>query len=283
MDKLADTMELIKCCKNESKEPIFFCEMSMYEMLKNKNDVQRFRTFKSLDYFVKQSHSEMLVSDQSINVFDDRDEVQRYTDALKVCKKCAYTVANSFLHLCAMILQLLLLQKGNSSLQEKDVTSYEKTMAVIVKVVEMLSNEMKDELIDCAFNNNSELLEEELYKKVLNIFIDKINKNLGIDYLKLHDIVSFTTNGIAKENNIKFDKRLIDKYIDEVVSFKSNEDITKKVYKVYLEDLLLVSGKIHFNDIVDMNIFFAGYSNKLRVVSTDKKPNRLLTMLITNC
>lgn len=64
------------------------------------------------------------------------------------------------------------------------------------------------------------------------------------------------------------------------VSFNSNEEISKKVYKVYLNDLLLVSGKVCFNDIIDINIFFAGYTNKLTIRSHDKKSNRLLSTLL---
>lgn len=182
-----------------------------------------------------------------------------------------------------MILQLTLLQKGYVSLQKTDKEKYEKAMTAIVIVTERISSEMKQELIDCAFNNSSETLEEDLYKPLINIFINKINEHMGIEYLKLNEISAFTTNGIVKENDMKFHKDLVDRYVDEIVSFNTNEAITKKVYKIYLCDLLLISGKIKFNDIVDMNIFFAGYTNKLKIISYDKKPKRLLTMLINNC
>ncbi|MBO8427821.1 MAG: hypothetical protein IAC58_04640 [Firmicutes bacterium] len=278
--ELVDTMILIEKCKNKNYTPVFFCEMSLFEMLKNKNDEQRFKTFKDLDVFVNRSRSEMLVSDTDINVFDTRDIMDRYNDALNICNKCAYIVSNSFLFFCTMILQLVLLQKAFKSLQEVDKSKFEKTMSVIVEVTKRISKNMKKELIDYAFNNSSETLEEELYKKILNIFISKINENMGIDYLSLNEISAFTTNGIAKANNIKFQKDLVDKYIDDIVSFNSNEEITKKVYKVYLNDLLSVSGKVCFNDIVDMNIFFAGYTNKLTIRSNDKKSNRLLATLL---
>lgn len=280
--ELVDTMVLIDMCKNKNFKRVFFCEMSMFEMLKNKNEEQRIKTFRDLDLFVKKSNSEMLVSNTGVNVFDNRSIIDRYKNAIDICNNCAYTVANSFLYFCAMILQLVLLQKEYVSLKETDKEKYEKTMAVIVVVTKRISLEMKQELIDCAFNNSSDVLEEELYKKLLNIFISKINENMGIDYLKLNEIGAFTTNGIAKENNMKFQQNLVDKYVDEIVSFKTNEGITKKVYKAYLNDLLLVSGKIKFNDIVDMNIFFSGYTNKLNIISNDKKPNRLLTMLISS-
>ncbi len=282
-NKLVDTMVLIDMCKKQNYEKVFFCEMSMYEMLKNKNNEQRFKTFQDLDLFVKQSRSEMLVSNKGVNVFDDRNIIERYKNSLDICSQCAYTVANSFLHFCAMILQLTLLQKGYVSLQKTDKEKYEKAMTAIVIVTERISSEMKQELIDCAFNNSSETLEEDLYKPLINIFINKINENMGIEYLKLNEISTFTTNGIVKENDMKFHKDLVDRYVDEIVSFNTNEAITKKVYKIYLCDLLLISGKIKFNDIVDMNIFFAGYTNKLKIISYDKKPKRLLTMLINNC
>lgn len=278
--ELVDTMILIDKCKNNNYTPVFFCEMSMFEMLKNKNEDQRLKIFKDLDIFVKKSHSEMLVSDTDVNVFDNRDIIVRYNDALNICHKCAYTVSNSFLFFCTMILQLLLLQKAYKPLQETNKEKYEKVMGVIVEVTKKISKEMKNELMECAFNNSSEILEEKLYKRILNIFISKINENMGIEYLKINEISAFTTNGISKENNIKFQKDLVDKYIDDVVSFNSNEEITKKIYKAYLNDLLLISGKVCFNDIADMNIFFAGYTNNLKIVSNDKKPNRLLTMLI---
>lgn len=280
--ELVDTMILIKKCKSKNYIPVFFCEMSMFEMLKNKNDEQRLKTFVELNAFVKKSHSIMLVSNRNINVFDTRPIIERYNDAMNICKKCASTVSDSFLYFCIMILELVLLQKAYKHLQENDKSKFEIIMALIVKVTNSISKDMKGELINCAFNNSSETLEQELYKKIFNIFIGKINENIGIDYLKLNEISAFTTNGIAKANNIKFQKILIDKYIDDIVSFKSNEEITKKVYKAYLNDLLLVSGKLCFNDIIDMHIFFAGYKNKLKVCSNDKKANRLLRTLFNN-
>lgn len=92
------------------------------------------------------------------------------------------------------------------------------------------------------------------------------------------------TNIINSDNKkqllirLKFQKNLINKYVDECVSFKSNEKITKEVYKNYLNDLLLVSGRVNFNDFIDINIFFAAYTNNLKIVSNDKKTNKLLTM-----
>lgn len=97
-NKLVDTMVLIDMCKKQNYEKVFFCEMSMYEMLKNKNNEQRFKTFQDLDLFVKQFRSEMLVANKGVNVFDDRNIIERYKNSLDICSQCAYTVANSFLH-----------------------------------------------------------------------------------------------------------------------------------------------------------------------------------------
>lgn len=58
--ELVDTMVLIDMCKNKNFKRVFFCEMSMFEMLKNKNEEQRIKTFRDLDLFVKKSNSEIL-------------------------------------------------------------------------------------------------------------------------------------------------------------------------------------------------------------------------------
>ncbi len=272
---LLDTNLLIERCKLNSEETIYFCDMSIFEMLKNKNAQERFKQFVNLDLFVKKSKSILLTSSNLLNVFDNRNINIRYNEALLICDLCAFAISKSFLDICGMLLQLSLLNKRMNYSKEIDNYSFEKALDAINVVIHDISKNMRNELAYLVFNNKSKDVEEKLYKSLINIFIDKINKSIGSDYLNLNHIISFTTNGIAVVNKVKFKKELIDKYIDDVVSLRSNDIITKEIYKIYLNELLLVSGTIRFNDMVDINIFFSAYSHNLKIETKDKKINKL--------
>lgn len=229
--KFVDTMVLINRCKKRIYEPVCFCEMSMFEMLKHKTEEERLKYFIDLDNFVKQSKSIMYVRNNKINVFDNREVEERYKDAVRISKECAYIVGKSFLDICLIIYVFLMIQKGIKKLKPEDKDKFEKAINGVIIVANDISIEMKDELISYIFDKFPDKTKRtKLFKELLNAFIKRTNDFLNIDELKLKEITSFTANGISVENDLKFDDEFIDKYFDSLVSFKTNNDITRKVY-----------------------------------------------------
>lgn len=276
--KFVDSMVLFNRCKNKIYEPVCFCDMSMFETLKHKTEEERLKHFIDLDNFVKQSKSIMYVRNSKINVFDNREVEERYKDAVRISKECAYIVGKSFLDVCLIIYILLMIKKGIKNLKPGGKEKYEEAINGVIIVANDISIEMKDELISYIFDKFPDKTKRtKLFKELLNTFIKRTNDFLNIDELKLKEITSFTANGISVENDLKFDDEFIDKYFDSLVSFKTNNDITKKVYKKYIKNVLEVSGKIETNDIADMHIFFAAYANGFELTSDDKKTKKLLS------
>lgn len=269
--KIVDTMRLIKLCKNKDYQQVGFCEMSLYEIMKNKTNSQRQIQFYNINQYVKNSMSVCYVSDLSINIFDNRNLDERLLDAIKICEKCAYVIARTSLFFCVIIVELLFIEKSKKVLNEENKNFFERICATLKKTYDLICNENKDELIDIFFNNSKEAIDLFLIK-ISNIFINKINEFSPNELFNLKEINSFRTNDVSVINKIKFKQESIDWFVDNIIEFQQNELMSKKFYKAYLNDLLLVSGKFESNDVVDMNIAFSAIYNNL---SIDTEENRI--------
>ena len=229
-NELVDTMILIDCCKNKSKKPVIFCEMSMFEMLKNKNEKQRFKTFKDLDLFVKESHSEMLISSETnVDVFDSREIKERYKDALDICNRCAHAVANSFLYFCTMIVQLLLLQKGYELLQPNDKQNYEESIEGILELSSNLEKELQE--IDITYATERQ--------KVISIDenIEKLQKRLNRLREEQSNIEKQKEEAVSTKGNIQVEINKIVEQNQELSKIITEFAELNKDDQKYIDDL----------------------------------------------
>lgn len=274
-NKMVDTMIFIDLCKNNCDFPICFCELSIYEMLKNKDSNERKRQFKNIDNFVKRTNSIPFLSIQN-NIFDYRDDNIRYDETIELCKKCSLTIASFSLNFVAFIVELLFIKKYCSILNDKNKNFFEQICYTIEETKRRICNENKNELIDAFFNNKKFVLNDFIIS-MINIYIKKINKFYnGNDSFHLEEIDALNTNAICVKNNVKFLKNDIEWFIDNIVEVKHNVKITKEFFKAYLERLLLESGTFEVNDIVDMNIAFSAISNRIEFISNDKSIYRTI-------
>lgn len=268
-NKMIDTMVLIRLYKENYQFPFCFCELSVYEMLKNKTSEERKRQFRNIDNFVKSSKAIPYLSVNN-NVFDNRNFDVRFKEVIQLCEKCSLTVALSSLDFLSSIVELLFIKKYKKILNEDNKNFFERICYTIVTVRQKIYEYNKSLLVDAFFNNNKKELNLFIIK-MINIFIEKINEFCDINRIdyKLEEIDNLNTNGIVVKNKIKFEEKDIDWFIEEIVTVEHNAEQTKKFFKAYLKRLLLTSGTFEVNDIVDMNISFAALSNGLEFVSDE--------------
>lgn len=266
-NKMVDTMIFIKLYKENYQFPFCFCELTVYEMLKNKSEEERKRQFKNIDKFVKASGSIPYLSTKN-NIFDCRSFDIRYKETIELCQKCSFTIASFSLDFLSFIVELLFIKKYINILNDDNKSFFERICYTIAIVKQKICNDNKNLLIDAFFNYSKYELNNFLIT-MINIYIRKINEFYNGDNFHLDEIDGLNTNGICVKNKIKFQEKDIDCFVENIVEVKNNTEVTKDFFKVYLKRLLLKSGKFEVNDIVDMNIVFAAISNGIEFISDE--------------
>ena len=277
-NNLVDTNVLIDMINKNKYERVFVCEISIYEMLKNKTREKQIVTFLGLDIFFKKSYSELIIqqSCNHTNLFDNRFWIQRFEETLNVIQEYAFIVGTRFLDFCSLIIQILFLQKEKEILlDDETIHLFEKINTAISLTFSRMSKELKKEITELILTNSSIELEKNLYLKAVNICVEKI-KQYSNSKFSLNEIANFSYDQLVRRNNIKVEKALIDFMTGEVLSVKRNPIITKELYNIYLTDALIKGGKIELNDMADIEIFFAAYSNRMKLRTNEKRLKRLV-------
>lgn len=279
--KLYDTNVYLSNCRKKYYKKGYIHELLIFDILKNRDIISQKEKYSKLIEYVICSKSNILIREEtnSGKLFDKNDFDKCFINALKIAKWHANNLYKMFLDFCIFIIELVLIEKARPALKEDNKAKFEEIIAKITALYLILKEDSDSDIEkkyeDAIFNNCSEDIEKELYIKLINIIIVKVNETLKIDYLHLKTIQGFNTNEIAVKNNIVFDEKHIDEYVDKIVTFSQNSDESKTLYKKYLKDLLLVSGKMQFNDMADINLIYSAWKNNLELVTIDKKINKV--------
>ena len=269
---LLDTMLLIENIRNKKNEKILFCELSLFEILKNKDIECQIRKFKDIDEYVKKTNSEMLTKIfTNKNIFDDRDINIRFDEVLKGCIEISKDIGWTYLFYAGIIIYLLCINKMDDILIEEYKEDFENSMAKIFCSINELSKNYIEEIALEINNRKTEILDDQLFKELTNYLINKINQTTINPDFRLNPIKKLNTNDMVFINDMRFNESRLDYYLDQILDFKSNEFISKEFYKSYFKGVLMNHNVWTLNDIIDMNIIYCAISNNLIFKTRDKK------------
>lgn len=264
---LADTKVIIDSIKYKKYDRFYICEASLFEILKNKPDSERRRQFKNVINYCKKTSSNFLLSDRKMNFFDV-DEFCGYLFALDICKRTSIKMAEmlfTFLNIIVTLVQLFKMKDFQSNSRIKNA---EKLIQKTSLVLKELENECVDKIYMAFFENSSEKNDEDLVA-VYNDLITHINGHSDDPKYQLnlinHMSISEMFGGVDKKTRIRY----IDQYVDVVLDFRKESDANRIFFKNYLRYLFTTKYLFETNDLIDINICYAAFTNNLKIVTTD--------------
>lgn len=282
--EMLDTMLIIKYCNNNKLPCCAISEVSIFEMLRNKdsktflcelNKLKKNFIFSKSVLFVSNDYPRFLSEDNSIE--------NDYLLAKRLIRNVSLHLAKVFNLMCGSITELIIISKIIHLITKSNDEEIKRIEKIFLSFnsIDLVDNQ-KEEWIKMISESDSKYINNDFFISFINCYINFYNSKVGVDSLKIPNITAINKNGVISNNNIKINAEIIDKYINEVLLFKNNEEISKRLFKIYIKDLLLNSGKLTFNDLADILIFFGAYSNNLILKTEDKKIKRLLLNMDKN-
>lgn len=283
---LLDTMLIIEYCNKNELPHCAICEVSIFEMLKNKDEETMRKELEKIKRNVISSKSEIYTSKEYRNFLTDNNSLEEdFNIAKELIENVSFYLSKHLNFICQVIAELIILTK----LDDAKIMITEEEKAIIYNIFSafrMMDNivlNQKEQWIEVISHSEAKIINSEFFVEIINMYIQCFKSKIKNEKLEINQIIAINQNDICGANKMCFKKKYIDKFFDEIIVSKDNNEISKKIYKIYIENLLIHSGNMTFNDLVDIEIFFCGFTNKLDIKSKDKKLQRLLILNSTFC
>ena len=268
---LLDTNVFIKAIEEDKKcLGSSICIVTIVEMLRNKSEKERIEKLKKINSFIKKNQISIYY-DPSLS----DNPTDNYDETIKICKKTIDKLATDYIVFINDIFIIIAMETCKIKYKNVDVNLFKKIMNKCNYETCKFIDKCRERIIEAVFENNKKNNDKKFFTEIFIALAKKLNEEFGINIINT-EIKSINMKDIIINNDLKpmtYDY-LKTEYCGLFETINGDQNKTK-ILLFYSYQLLHDGGKIEYNDFVDMEIVWCAYDNGLKLMSMDKKANKL--------